>query len=393
MRRLLPLLFLPLSTWATVKTEISGNAELQGRHSWNNKDAREELFQNWREEDFYLGYGNLNAKVNFGSSTIESNIFARHSRSDLYENNFAAARFFNFPEKLVARDIFKLQHFHQTETTRDEVVLNKLYYQWESEEARFMAGRLYINYGLGEIFNPLNPFNQPTGLTSISQVAQGNDGLGFSLFSGDKHKLDFYLLGDKRLDGYEGQIDRTFWVHGEIQFSGDLAAEYVIGEDQNRDKIGTQVSYQLDDNLIFFQGLYQTALLTNKNNSNNLVDILLGYDRQMSSKWHVRMESGFQKQNRSLGTATSSERFLPTEYFIALANQYELHPLVKVSATFINDVKSGFTYGLAKLTLNLSENTEAEIFGYSPVSKGNETNNITQKLVTQDLGLAIRGFF
>jgi hypothetical protein len=393
MKMLLLFIFLPLTALAELKTEISGNAEIQGRHSWNNEDARKEFFQDWREEDFYLGYGNLNGKATFGQSTIESNVFARHSRSDLYENNFAAARFFNFPERLVARDLFKLQHVHQNKQTRDEVVLNKFYYQWENDEARFMAGRLYINYGLGEIFNPINPFNQPTGLTSISQVAQGNDGLGFSLFSGEKHKVDFYLLGDKRLDGYEGQIERTLWVHGEIQFTGNLAVEYVVGQDQNRDKIGTQVSYQLGDNLLFFQGLYQTALITNKNNSNNLMDILLGYDRQLTTKWHLRMESGYQKQNRSLTGTTTTERFLPTEYFVALSNQYEIHPLVKISATLINDIKSGFTYGLAKLTLSLSDNAETEIFGYSPVARGDEADNLTQKLVTQDIGLALRGYF
>ncbi len=393
MKLFLLFVFLPLTVFADVKTEISGNAEIQGRHSWNNRDARKDYFQDWREEDFYLGYGNLNGKVTFGQSTVESNVFARHSRSDLYQNNFAAARFFNFPERLVARDVFKLQHVHQNKETRDEIVLNKLYYQWENDEARFMAGRLYINYGLGEIFNPINPFNQPTGLTSISQVAQGNDGMGFSLFSSEKHKIDFYLLGDKRLDGYDGQIDRTLWVHGEIQYSGELAVEYVIGEDQNRNKAGGQLSYQMGDNLLFFQGLYQTALITNKNNSNNLMDILLGYDRQMNTKWHLRMESGYQKQNRSLTGTTNTERFLPTEYFVALANQYELHPLVKISATLINDIKSGFTYGIAKLTLSLSDNSEAEIFGYSPVARGSKADNLTQKLVTQDIGLSLRGFF
>lgn len=393
MKRFTLLLLLALPAHAALKTEISGNAELQGRHSWNNEEAREDFFQNWREEDFYLGYGNLNGKITDGESTVEANVFARHSRSDLYQNNFAAARFFNFPEKLVARDIFKLQHVHQNNDTRDEVVLNKFYYQWENDEARFVGGRIYINYGLGEIFNPLNPFNQPTGLTSISQVAQGNDGLGFSLFSSDKHKIDFFLLGDKRFDSYEGQIDRTLWVHGEVQVNGDLAFDYVIGEDQNRDKIGTQVSYQLGDNLLFFQGLYQTALITNKNNSNNLVDILLGYDRQLTPLWHIRMESGYQKANRSLTGAVGAERFLPTEYFVALANQYEIHPLVKISATLINDIKSGFTYGLAKLTFSLSDNAEAELFGYSPVARGDKADNVTQKLVTQDVGAALRYFF
>lgn len=392
MKHVFLLLLISFPAFASLKTEISGNAEIQGRHSWNNEEARTDFLQDWNEEDFYLGYGNLGGKATYGRSTIDTNVFARHSRSDLYKNNFAAVRFFNFPEKLVARDIFKLQHFHQNESTRDEVVLNKLYYQWENEDARFLVGRIYINYGLGEIFNPINPFNQPTGLTSISQVAQGNDGMGFSIFSTESHKVDFYLLGDKKLDGYDGQINRTLWAHGELQVSGNLELEYVIGEDQDRNKIGSQVSYQWDDNLLFFQGLYQTALISTKR-SNNLMDILLGFDRQLSGKWHLRVESGYQKQNRFINLLTGPERFLPIEYFIAIANQYEIHPLVKLSATFINDIKSGFTYGLAKLSFSLSENAEAEIFGYSPIMKGGKAENPVQKLVTQDAGAALRYFF
>ncbi len=392
MKKLLLVLFLSLPAFGAIKTEISGNAEIQGRHSWNNREAREDFFQNWEEEDFYLGYGNLGGKATYGRSTVEANVFARHSRSDLYKNDYAAVRFFNFPERLVARDVFKLQHFNQNENSRDEVIINKLYYQWETDEARFLAGRMYINYGLGEIFNPINPFNQPTGLTSISQVAQGNDGMGFSLFSSERHKVDFYLLGDKKLDGYDGQINRTLWAHGEFQVTGDLELEYVIGEDQDRNKAGSQVSYQWGDNLLFFQGLYQTALISTKK-SNNLIDILLGYDRQLTGKWHLRIESGYQKQNRFINQLTTSERFLPTEYFLAVANQYEIHPLVKVTATFINDIKSGFTYGLARISFSLTDNAEAEIFGYSPIIKGDRAENPVQKLVTQDAGAALRYFF
>ncbi len=386
------LLLFSTVTLAEIQTEISGNAEIQGRHSWNNENAQNDYFQTWDEEDFYLGYGNLNGKASAGDSTFEANIFVRHSRSDLYEGKFAAVRFFNFPEKLVARDIFKLQHVHENSETRDEVILNKFFYQWENNEARFHIGRLYINYGLGEIFNPINPFNQPTGLTSISQIAQGNDGLDFVLFSSETHKIEFYLLGDKRIENYEGQIDRTLWVHGEIQFTGNLELDYVLGEDEDRNKIGSQVSYQLGDNLLFFQGLYQTPLLTRKN-SRNLVDILLGYDRQMTNKWHLRVESGYQKINPTTNLLLVGDRFLPSEYFVALANQYEIHPLWKISGTFINDIKSGFTYGLARLTFSFIENAEGEIFGYSPMFHGDRAENVAQKLVTQDLGLTARYFF
>ncbi|MFL5786093.1 MAG: hypothetical protein ACJ76H_15855 [Bacteriovoracaceae bacterium] len=384
-------LLFTLPALAAIETELSGNAEVQGRHAWNNEQARQDFFQNWKEEDFYLGYGNVNGKAKFENSTIEGNIFARHSKSDLYKKDFVAVNFYNFPLKLVARDLFRLQHFNQTDTTRDEVVLNKMYYQWESEKLRAMAGRLYINYGLGEIFNPLNPFNQPTALTAISQVAQGNDGGGLTLFLSDKHKLDFYVLGDKSLHAYNGDISWTFWAHGELQLSSDLEVDYVLGRDQERNKGGTQVSYQWNDNLLFFQGLYQTPTMNNESSKNRL-DLLFGYDRQLTGQWHVRVESGYQKKDPTLTTLTLTDRFLPSEYFIAVANQYELN-LWKYALTIINDVKTGFTYGLARITYNLVENAEAEIFAYSPVAKGGKADIPTQKLVTQDLGAALRYFF
>ena len=101
-------------------------------------------------------------------------------------NEYIAPNIFTFPQKLVARDVFKLQYNDVKSDQRSEVILNKLFYEWDYDEHRFMIGRMYINYGQGEIFNPINPFNQPTGLTAISQVAQGNDGFNFEFFVNDK---------------------------------------------------------------------------------------------------------------------------------------------------------------------------------------------------------------
>ena len=80
---LLLLLLLPISSWAQVKGEISGNVEAQTRHTWNNEAARDDLAQDWEEENFHLVYGNLNGKLQFKGSRLESNVFARHSQSDL----------------------------------------------------------------------------------------------------------------------------------------------------------------------------------------------------------------------------------------------------------------------------------------------------------------------
>ena len=388
------LLFLASSPlWSKVNTELSGNIEGQMRHAKNNPEAKEDLLQNWDNENFYLIYGNLNGKVEFLNSRIEANWFARHSRSELYDPTpYAATTIFTFPNRLVARDLFKLQSKNQRDDHLNESVLNKIYYEWDYEEHRFMIGRMYINYGQGEIFNPINPFNQPTGLTSISQVAQGNDGVSFTFFLSDIHTIQFLLLGDKSYHDYEGQISKTLWARGEYQATDNLQLDYVVGEDQERHKLGGQISYQLQDAMIFSQVLYQTQNVKNKP-SNNLWDILLGYDQQMNAKWHVRIESGYQKENRFANINSFGERFLPTEYFAAFANIYEIHPLVKLSGTIINDIKSGFTYFVGKSTYNITNDVEVEVFGYTPIAKGDAADNVAQKLVTTDIGLALRAFF
>ncbi len=393
--KLLLLLFLfPLTSVAKVVPELSGNLEGQFRQSNNNTEAKEDLFQNWNNENFYLLYGNLNGKIEKDNSRIEANWFVRYSYSDLYEPNppYFATNIFTFPNQLVARDLFKLQHKEQNGKEQVESILNKFYYEIDLGQKRLMLGRMYINYGLGEIFNPINPFNQPTGLTSISQVAQGNDGISYTHFLSDTHNIQFILLGDKGINNYEGEIDSTFWLHGEVQYSGDLQLDYVLGEDQDRYKLGSQISYQTSLGMIFSQILYRSETIDNKP-THNLWDVLLGYDQQLTNLWHLRFEGGYQKEDRSLNLTNLGERFLPTEYFLALANIYEIHPLVKVSATLINDVKSGFSYFIGKATYDMGNNMEADTFVFTPFSKGDDTDNVAQKLVTTDVGVALRLFF
>ncbi len=395
------LIIFNLCTAFAVETEISGNLEGQVRNSTNNPVAKDApLLQDWDQENFYLVYGNLHGKVEFGESRIEANWFARYSESNLYDpaplgpferDPYFATKIFTFPNRLVARDIFQMQHIEQSGNHQTESILNKFYYEWDDDDQRFMLGRLYVNYGLGEIFNPINPFNQPTALTSTSQVAQGNDGVSFTFFVNDNHMIQFLFLGDKRIENYDGAINRTLWIHGEFRPTDKLQIDYVLGEDQSRNKIGSQVSYQFEESLGFFQFLYQTELITPEP-SDHLWDVLVGYDRQLTSKWHLRFEGGYQKQDdyANLGTFT---RFLPTEYFAALANVYEVHPLVKVSGTLVNDIKSGFSYLIGKGTYSITKSTEVEAFGFSPISSGDSTDNLAQKLVTTDIGISLRAFF
>ncbi|HXH31151.1 MAG TPA: hypothetical protein VNJ01_10100 [Bacteriovoracaceae bacterium] len=402
MKFLLPLaLICSFPVWSKYDTEFSGNVETQGRFTWNNEMAKSDLLQDWKKGDFYLIYGNLSGKLNFDQSRVEANWFLRGSASELYTPQesplgdrppYFVTQIFTYPNKLVARDLFNLQYENRDGVFKAESVLNKFLYEYDIGNHRITVGRMYINYGQGEIFNPINPFNQPTGLTAISQVAQGNDGIAVDYFFNDKFSLDLFVLGDKRIHGYDGEVSRTLWAHGEIQASDDLQLDFVFGEDQNRHKAGGQYSYRLGESILFAQILYQSEYL-DATPSNSLFDGLLAYDRQLTSKWHVRFEGGYQQKNKFATLSNLGERFLPTEYFLALANQYEIHPLVKLNGTAINDVKSGFTYLIAKIALDLGRDMELDLFGFVPVSKGDEADNVAQKLVTTDIGFALRKFF
>lgn len=386
-------LFATLSIFAQVETEFDGNVEIQSRQTWNNPEAKDipVIKQDWKEEQYTQMTGNLGFKADYKALHAEVNWFGRKAYSSLFQQEAIATQIFAFPNKLVARDVFKLQYNRIDGDQQTDSVLNKFYIEWR-EENSIAFGRMFINYGLGEIFNPLNPFNQPTGLTSLGNVAQGSDGFRFTLNVSETYSIDFFLLGDKRIDGYEGEIDRTLWVHGEYQANDKLTLDYVIGEDQKRQKIGGQASYQFDQAMVFAQALYQTEF-TNKKPSDNLWDLLLGYDQQVTSLYHLRFEGGYQKINSYGDLLSFSNRFLPTEYFVSLANIYDIHPLVKLSGTFINDVKTGFSYFIGKTIWSMGNNIESELFMYSPIGKGGQTDQVSQKLITTDVGVALRAFF
>ncbi len=392
--KFLLLVLLPISVFASpLKVEFDGNIEIQTRRSWNNPEAKKipNLNQDWKEEQHSQFVGNLGFKADYDVVHAEVNWFGRQAYSPLYFNEYAATQIYTFPSKLVARDVFKLQYTRVDGDHQTDSILNKFFIEWR-EENSLAFGRMFINYGLGEVFNPLNPFNQPTGLTSLNNVSQGSDGFRFTLNADENHSIEFFLLGDKSQDGYENEINKTIWAHGEVKVTDSFTVDYVAGEDQKRQKFGGQLSYLLSEALIFGQVLYQTEY-TDKKPSDHLWDILLGYDQQLTGKYHLRFEGGYQKKDSFASLTSFNNRFLPTEYFASIANIYEIHPLVKLNGTFINDIKTGFTYFIGKSTWSMSDNIESELFLYSPVGKGNSTDILAQKLITTDVGVALRAFF
>ncbi|MBY0516413.1 MAG: hypothetical protein K2P81_05865 [Bacteriovoracaceae bacterium] len=377
------------------KLEVSGNLEGQTRQIWNQSAAKQSpLNQDWNDSSFNMAMGNINVKADFRESRVEANWFNRIAQSPLYKKNYLAPKILNFPKKLVAREIFHLDHTRQDGDSQIDSVINKLYYELDGEDSRFSIGRLYINYGAGEVFNPINPFNQPLGLVSQSNVAQGNDGMKAAFFMSENASISFYLLGNKQLEDYENQITRTLWMHGEYR-KDDLQIDYVIGEDQRRTKFGGQASYVIGDGMIFAQTLRTSKFINNKP-SQALWDVMIGYDHQLTGKWHLRVEGGYQDKDNvllALNPYAVGERFLPYQRFLALAQTYEIHPLVKLSGTAIYDLNTHFTYALARASWSVYKDVEWDLFVTAPLYTDETENNYVQKLLPTEAGTALRVFF
>lgn len=402
MKLLLIAILLPVTVWALpsvekgdFKIEYSGNIEAQTRHLWNQSSAKHSPYnQDWEESNFNMAMANFNTKIEFKESRIEANWFGRYAQSELYKDEYLAPRIINFPQKLVARDVFRLDHSRQDGDYQFDSVLNKFFYELDGEDSRFAFGRMFINYGAGEVFNPINPFNQPLGLVSQSNVAQGNDGFKATFFMSDSFTINMYLLGNKRLEDYENQITRTLWLHAEHRLD-DWQFDYVIGEDQKRNKGGGQVSYIINDGMLFFQLLHSSAYINDKP-SENILDMLLGYDHQLTSDWHFRTEIGYQEQDDDLLAANPlalGDRFLPYEKFIAVAQTYQAHPLLKLSATLIYDFETYFTYGLGRASWSVMKDMEWDFFVTSPLTWIEDEDNVIQKFLPTEAGTALRYFF
>lgn len=390
----------PLSAFASeltlgdLKLEATGNVEAQARHSTNPQTARDfPLRQRWRESNFSVLSANLGLRAQFQESRAELNWFSRQANSALYQRGYVAPRIMNFPNRLIARDVFRLNYSRQDGDQQTDSVLNKFTYELDGDDSRFTIGRMYINYGAGEIFNPINPFNQPLGLVGATNVAQGNDGARASFFLSERSSLSFFLLGDKQLAGDEDKVTRTLWLHWEYRLAQSWQFDVVGGEDQKRNKAGGQVNYLMEDAMVFLQALYSSEYVDG-NPSENLWDVMLGYDNQFTPLWHTRVEMGYQETDRELGLAPTrfTGRYLPYEYFAALANSYEIHPLWKLSGTVIHDVKTHFGYGLGKATWSVMNNLECDFFVFSPLYHGNK-RTLVQRLITTDVGTALRYFF
>lgn len=375
--------------------EVSGHLEAQGRMTQNSDLAYDDLNQKWHTENFSLLAGSLQTDHYYKNFSFETGVIARYTYSDLYKAPYLAANSINFPSGLISRNLFQSEYTFQGDYAYTQASFNQFMLSYSGELLRLSLGRIPIYYGVGEVFNPINPFSSPLGLMTQQAFTQGSDGLKVSYFITSELTLEYFQLYDRTQE--EGRIHETIW--GGVDYRGLNPFEIQLwgGRDQQRNKIGTQVSATFEEALLFTQLMYESALLNPAIPSEHKLSALIGIDRQLSTSWHLRSEFAYQRLDEkapaSLNTQVS-QSFIPSEQFwaIALGLEPESNPLWEHHFTWVHDVKTSLGLALLKSSHSLRENLDIFAFILTPIYRSDRLTN-DQKLVTQDLGAGIRYFF
>lgn len=348
-------------------------------------------------ENMTILSGQFGAQMKLFNGSLNAVWLARYAQSKLYEkSNLYAQGFAIYPTRVVNRELFKVDNIKTTNDHYSESIISNLYYQWEDEDFIFKGGRFDINYGEGLTFNPINPFHLPLTYSSYGFIKQGNDGLEFDFLSDPKLKLYLYLLGDRSINDYDNRISRTIFVRGSYAQSEQAEVGYILGEDEKRHKYGIEYKYSLPDSFIFGQFVRNTKRL-DTDNSYSLTNYVLGYEKDLSSVWTIRIEGGKNDQDEKKNSSLYLLSQLPMKNFAALLTHYQISDALSLKANLANDPKSSLTYGRLAMEQKIGKYLEMQIYGGSVLSK-NEEKSIEQGqtaglFIPNELGLGVRYIF
>jgi hypothetical protein len=378
-----------------IRSDFSGNIDAQAKALKNTQTAKD-LGQDWDQENMYLLYGNVTSNVYFKKKAkLHVNWFWRYSQSELYENDSVAPRFSLYPNNVIKRDIFKLETIQEGDGYVTESILNSFNYEWGDEETVFTFGRMFVEFGEGKTFNPINPFMLPLAFSTLQNIQQGNDGLKFYINSTDRFRFHFYIFGDKQFTDYDGKITRTIMFRGDWDYSKEIHINYIIGEDQKRHKYGAEIKYSISDGAFYAQGVRNSQRLDKEDaQDKGLFHYLIGYRKNLSHNWLGRLEIGKFDQSNQYIEAQYNQNFLPQKNFVTLSNEVRLTDLVKIELNGSVDPTSRFSYFHLDVNHEYSKKMQFHVFISGPMSRAKEEDQFAaQRVFAGEFGLGLRSVF
>lgn len=378
------LTFITLLSLSTLTSAASLEADkrimIEAQHSTlKSASIVDETDQEFSARDLNSVYGNIGFDLSLFDIKFKSNAYFNVSESSLYANQEQAVQNTIFPTVIVTRDLFKGEGLQQTGEDRTQYLINQFEWEYGDSELKFYAGRMWIDFGSGKYFNPLNPFKSSQLLSNQLGVEQAVDGLRWEIARDPKLKLHIYLLADRRFEGYREKITRTAMIRGEWTINEQTKLNYILGEDQQRHKYGFETAYTGDIFDFYMQLMrYTKRLDLEEGESVDQNHAVAGTVIKFNPEWSLSLEAGKNHYDDRLEENNEMAlSFIPIENygFTKLAralgeNQYE------ASVSYLADMDSDFNYTKFEISWNAYKNiTLRYSTAFTSDTEINEINN------------------
>jgi hypothetical protein len=365
--------------------------------SLSNSDEAQELGEDWDSAQATVIRSNIGFTLDIAGHEFIADWYLRSSHSKIIKDDHYARNYTFYPNKIIARDLFKLHKTDQSSGRQFESVLNKFTYTIGDSEASFKAGRMSVNFGEGLTANPINPFNISKFYAYHAEFNQGNDGAMIRFSKDPKLVLHIYLFGDKSYTDYDEAITRTLLIRGDWQYKPDIFITYILGEDQERHKYGIQIKKFQGASFGFMQIVrFSQKLNTEEAHEKGLVHYIIGGEYDHDKKLSARVEFGrYQFPNNNSELNRLSNQFIPIENFIGVHGQFRHSDSLNSKLSLVKDLKSNFSY--SKYEFKYAVQKHIDIFTYYslPLQPAEEKHelNFVQNSMPSEVGLGIRGHF
>jgi hypothetical protein len=376
-------------------SKIRGTFGLQTKRLENSATA-DDFGQDWEKDDAFVGYANMDVKLEILNSKFDANWFVRHAESDLYDQDkeYVAPFYFNFPNRVVSRNVFKTRHIQEGDNSRTESIVNQFIYEWGDQDTSFTVGRMFIEFGEGYFFNPIDPFMLPLALSTLQGVQQGNDGMAFAIDKQSDIVVNLYLLGDRQFTDFDGRITRTIFIHGDWNYSKQTHVNYILGEDQKRHKYGFEIKHNFDQGLIYTQVVRQSQRLDKEEEDDKgLGHFLVGYEKDLTKNLTTRLEFGKHDIDDTFPEAEYERNFLPVEDFVGISNLYRFNDQNFAIIQGLTDTQTRMLYLQGNFTHRLKKWFEVKVFAKGVVARSKDDDDSAQRTIPREFGMAFQSQF
>lgn len=340
---------------------------------------------------FHAGYFNSNLVLDLNEKReIRFNWLFRYYNSEaLYKEN-VPFRSLVYPARSISRNMFKLSKKDTGKYSYTESTLNEFNYNFKDGDTSVSLGRMFVHYGEGMTFNPINPFHRPLLYSNFKNNDQGNDGMIIALHPNDKTTLNIYLFGNQDLEDKNENVSRTIFLNASINLNSKNHLHLIAGEDQQRQTSGFEYKYSFDKGLFFIQGMSKSKRLDLKDESEKVYHALTGLEYDFSKYFSSRIETGHEGHDKKLGVGERSLNYIALHNFYTLINQISLSDKTRLNLNYTRDFKTTFGYLQTELGYKASKNLEYRAFYSKTVSlKEKHKDAASQNSLPVELGLSL----